>query len=793
MNSAARVSFSLLLGAAVSVCRGPSQAEEPGGGHILRSVVFEGRESIPAETLLEVAGIEPGSPWRPAAAAEARERLSSWPYIESVSEPRVTQEPDGSVTVVFSIKERVLLGRVELDGNSFFRTEVLLPEIDLKPGQIYREEALRSAEKKVISSYQREGFLFAFAEAVAGPPERGRRDILLRVSEGRRVTVSEISLDGADQVPASQALSALRLQPRRLFGLISRGYYEPDAMEPDLDRLRAFYAARGYLSAQVDFRGIEFDSQMRSARVRLQVKEGPRSKVTAVRVLGSKLFPARLLVETAAVPTGTHFSQEEVEKGHQRLVRWYEEHSDNLPVIEAKLLWRTEEEKEVLFVIREEERHEVGLVEIRGNRITRDRVVRQEVTLVPGSPFLPTEVRRTQERLMKRGLFESIEISATDRIDPERPSTTITDIAIDVKEKDIMTPLLELTGGVGASSGAGEVLYFGVHRPNFDLFRLPRAWNDWKEAFRGGGQYLGVDFMPGTKESQYAFQFLEPYFFRSDFALRLDGSVDLLDRREYEESHLRGLAELEKFFDADHRVSASLGFVADQVKIHDLEQNAPPDVVAAEGRTFLAYPRLEVRYDGRDRDPYSGPRGLLVSARFDLAEKSFGSEVEFARARASAEYFLGLFDDRPDYRHVLHAGASLLWAEGRGGDEVPFFERFYLGGPRSFRGFDYRELGPHQGTTPVGGEGGIYGTVDYSFPLIVRELRAFGIFDWGDLEPSFSEISTGRFRTAAGGGLMVRSKIMGQFLWATLYWVQALSSEPGDEEQLFSFSLGMPL
>ena len=112
-------------------------------------------------------------------------------------------------------------------------------------------------------------------------------------------------------------------------------------------------------------------------------------------------------------------------------------------------------------------------------------------------------------------------------------------------------------------------------------------------------------------------------------------------------------------------------------------------------------------------------------------------------------------------------------------------------GPFTFRGFEYRGLGPHQGDTPVGGGGLLHGTVRYSMPLFFRELRAFAMFDWGDLESEFGEISTGRFRTAAGGGISVRLQVLGNALPANFYWMKALSSEAGDEEELFSFSLNV--
>ncbi|MGQ9592385.1 MAG: BamA/TamA family outer membrane protein, partial [Planctomycetota bacterium] len=220
------------------------------------------------------------------------------------------------------------------------------------------------------------------------------------------------------------------------------------------------------------------------------------------------------------------------------------------------------------------------------------------------------------------------------------------------------------------------------------------------------------------------------------------------------------------------------------------EAGAPPDALAAEGRTCLSHPRLELRYEGLERNAFSGPVGLFARAHADFASEGTGSDVSFARAAASADWFVPVIEPEPDYRHVLRLGVRGMWVRGLGGDRVPLFERFYLGGPRSFRGFEYRGLGPREAGVPLGGEAGIAGTVEYSFPIVWRELRGVAVFDWGDLEPSFSDVRLGRFRAAAGGGISLRLKLFGRVVPANFYWVGDLTSERGDRTQLFSFTIG---
>jgi len=741
------------------------------------------------ETLLSVAGLKAGDAFSPEAEEKAFRRLVRYPYLSSVEPPTEERLADGSIDIVFRIRERSVIGDVRIAGSDALDAAGLLAEANLSTGQPLTEAATEAARDAILARYHREGFLLTSVDAKVEPAGDGRVNITFSVTEGEKVRLRDVELEGAEKLPASESLNVIGIRPRRLFGLLSGGFYVPEDLDAELEKLHLHYVSHGFLSAVVGFCGLDFDGGFRTAVLKLCVSEGPRYLLAAVRVEKSKIFPDKTLEEAAAIPTGDFYSSEAVERGRDRLLCWYEQHSDRIPRIRIHNEYGEGDRVTVVFEIEEEMFLEVGEVEIRGNRLTRDRVLRKNVTLIPGKPFAPSEVRRTRERLEASGICEKVEIGLAERADPQRPDTRSYDVDIQVKEPKSFGQLIQLGGE--ASSGSGVVGQLEIQRANFDLFRLPRAWDDWKGAFTGGGQYLDFRLAPGTQQSVYSLLFVEPYFFRSDLALSIQGGLKLYDWDTYDENRLGGSVTLEKFFDGDHRWSAALSYVGERVRISDLDKDAPPDAIAVEGDTVLSYPRLELRCDLRELNFYSGPKGFFASARMDLALTALGSDVSFVRGAASANYYLHLFDDRPDYRHILHAGVNVLWMEGLDGSDVPLFEKFYLGGPATFRGFQYRRLGPAENGTPVGGQGGLHGTLEYSFPLVVRELRGVAVLDWGDLEPTFSEISTDRFRLAAGGGLEVRIKLLGQLMPANFYWVKAITSEPGDRLELFSFTLGL--
>jgi len=763
--------------------RGEEPAEPPPpGAHTVRTVTFEGREIHAEQTLLALAGIRPGDPWTEAAAVEVVRQLAAAPFLAEIGLPRAVPAPGGGVDVLIRVRERRLIGSVRFLGQDALLESTLLQAAGLESGKPLLNSSLSEAKEGILARYHEDGFLLAEVEIEVLPGAGGRADVSVQVREGRRLYVRDVRIEGAEQISAGEVLSMISLQPRRFFGFISRGYYVPGRIAEDLQRIRRFYRSRGHLAVEAFFGGIEIDEKRSECRVALQVREGPRYKLLGTRIEGNRLFSRAHFESEGPLPEGGYYSEEAAQDGLRRILRWYQEHADIVPRVVLKREYQGSDGVTIVYEVREEEHYTTGLVKILGNRRTRDRAIRKDVTLVPGGPFTLLELERTEERLRANGALAGFEVRDRPAAEPN-----VRDVEVIVDEKQ-QTGMWEAGGG--ASAGAGEVAYFHVRESNLDIFRLPVSWGDWSGAFRGGGQTLDLEVIPGSRESEYRFRFTEPYFFRSDLALSLGGGTSIYDRRTYDETRLRAALLLQKHFDRDRRWSLSLGYIADAVNIDDVDGDAPVDVFDAQGHTFLGYPRAELKYDALEPSYFSGPRGLLAAGTADFGDSATGSELDFARASLSVDAFAGFFDDRIDYQHVVRVSADLGWIEGLG-EDIPLFERYYLGGPRSFPGFRYRRLGPSSGRTALGGEGMLHGAVEYSLPLVRPELRAFGLFDWGDLEPSFSRLDLDRFRTAAGGGLHIRLKIGEQRIPATLYWMKALSSERGDREQLFSFTVGI--
>ena len=165
---------------------------------------------------------------------------------------------------------------------------------------------------------------------------------------------------------------------------------------------------------------------------------------------------------------------------------------------------------------------------------------------------------------------------------------------------------------------------------------------------------------------------------------------------------------------------------------------------------------------------------------------------EITKGQFGASFFKTLWRDSQDRPHIGMTSIRFAWMEPFGNTrDIPIFERFYLGGARTVRGFRTFHLGPHEGQDFVGGTGMVYGKAEYKFPLVDRVLRGVFFVDWGILEDDLESVSTNRVRISPGGGveLTLPLPIFGT-IPIGLYWANAVRSEDEDRERLFNFSFG---
>lgn len=363
-----------------------------------------------------------------------------------------------------------------------------------------------------------------------------------------------------------------------------------------------------------------------------------------------------------------------------------------------------------------------------------------------------------------------------------RPLDDTRPLPLIIETEETQTGRLML--GVGVNSDSGLVGSIILDEQNFDWRRPPRSWDDVVKgkAWRGGGQRLRIEAVPGTEVQRYMFSFQDPYWGNTDVSFGLSGFFYDRIFSQWKEQRLGGRVNLGYHF--TKRLSGSLSFRPEVINIRDPIDPTLPDFIQVQGDSDLYGFGATVAHDSRD-SPFLATEGHLIEFSFEQVIGRFN----YPHGELDLRQYFQLWE-RPDGsgRHVL----SLTGRLGVTGGGTPIYDRYYAGGFTTIRGFGFRGVTPRKGTANVGVGGNVMvlASIEYMFPITADDMLRGVIFcDTGTVQPSFKDW-TQKYRVSPGFGLRVSIPAMGPAPLAFDFAFPVVS-QPGDNEQVFSFFLGV--
>ena len=339
--------------------------------------------------------------------------------------------------------------------------------------------------------------------------------------------------------------------------------------------------------------------------------------------------------------------------------------------------------------------------------------------------------------------------------------------------------------GAAVNSSSGIVGQFTLQEDNFDLFRPPRSFADVRNgtAFRGGGQRLRIEAVPGAQVSRYTVSLSDPFFLDSIYSAGVSGFYFSRFYDEYDEQRLGGRINVGRQLTPFWSVVGTSRL--ESVKIFGPRVGddglVPPTIAEVLGDNALFTVGASLQYDSRDRAILPG-EGTFFEAGYT---QGVG---EFTYPKFDAELWrYWTLAERPDGtgQHVLSVNGSL----GISDSDLPLFERYFLGGFQTIRGYDFRGVSPLENGVRVGGTFQTYGSVQYRFPILVNDALQGVVFtDFGTVNDS---VSFDDFRATVGAGLRVSlPQAFGPAPLAFDFAVPVAGPD-FDDEQLFSFQVGV--
>lgn len=771
-RAAALVLAGLVVSMGMLGAQDPPAAPLDPTGRVIERVEFEGIRTVDVIYLRGVAEIRPGDIWNRDAIAAACRRLAETQKFEGepFAEPR---EEDGKLVLVFVVKERPFITAIDFAGNEKFDDGKLMEEIDLEVGSPVSEFLITQARMQIEDKYREAGYSNMSVEVDAALLESEQR-VLFRISEGPRIRVDEIEFSGNAAFGNVRLRSMLETQTH--VWLFRTGAFDEEAARRDAATLKAFYVARGYLNAQVGYR-VDFGEDEGDLILTFLIEEGLQHVIKTITVEGNEVIGTDRLRSLMTLTEGSVLDADVLKADRQKLVDEYGSNGYIYNEVTTSHVFDEEDGYVHLKVsIVEGDQYRFGRIVVRGNRNTKDRVIRRELRFFPEKLYDTAAAKKAEQRLTETRLFNDV------RITPQGEAPGVRDALVSVEEADTTTILF----GVGVTSNSGLVGSISLEQRNFDIFDTPRTAGEFfrGRSFRGAGQTMRLQIEPGTELTRGRLEFREPYLFDREVGMALALYLFERDRDEFEERRIGFTPSLDKRF-REGLLAGWAGEVAlrfEHINIDDVDWWRAKEIREDEGDSWLTSIKLSMLRDRTDSLwlPSTGDR-LRVS--WEQAGVMGGDHV-FAKVTGSYDKYYTLKTDTFGRKHILALGASTGQILG----DAPVFEKFYGGGIGSIRGFDFRGVSPRAGIEDdrVGGDFMLLTNAEYSFPLVGSTVRGATFLDMGTVEEDFGIHS---WRAAVGFGMRIHIKYFGPIPLAFDFaWPMAKDDE--DDTQVFSFSFG---
>jgi len=698
--------------------------------------------------------------------------------------------PDG-VILTYIVQGKPRLTEILFKGNKRFSDAKLRKKLTSKIGEPLDERKLFTDSQEIQKMYQKSGYPRTEVKAVSNViEESGRATATFEITESPKVKIVQVEFVGANAFSQAKLRKVIKTRRHWMFSWITgSGYLKDEQFEDDQEKLHEFYLDSGYIDFEI--KDIQFiNPDPRTMVIRFIVYEGRQYKVGSVKFTGNKLFSLAELTNgvrfvTSTKPgkhkfgpnglemdVGDNFTPKGMAKDIEAVEDFYgakgyidvTHSTHNLNVLRIP---NTETgTMDLEFQIDEGQRSFIEKIDIRGNTKTKDRVIRRELAVSPGEVFDMVRVKISKQRLEGLNYFEKVDA----RPEPtEPPIAGHKNVVIGVDEKSTGN----LTMGAGFSSVDSIVGFAEVYQGNFDLFHPP--------TFTGGGQKFRLRVQIGTERQDYLASFIEPWFLNRKLAL----GVDLYHR----EWNFQSLDNLYNESRTGVRVSltralwsylvGSLSYTLEDVgisfnpgathahiaQIPGVGPNPPTFVVVPgntpnalwqeEGHSLLSKVGASIAYDTRGGGllPSHGQRTELFG---QFVGGPLGGDKEFYTLELkTAWYFRGFYPG-----HILELVGRTGVAESLQSEDVPFYERYYLGGLYSLRGFKYRSVSPREDhiSEPIGGDTYWFGSAEYSIPIIER-LRFAIFYDVGNVSVRPYDYSLNNFNDNVGFGIRLNLPI----------------------------------
>jgi len=694
-NSAARfLLLPLLTIALFSAAYGQNEGspDEPQPPKIRRLIVnFTGLSNVNEEVARANMSLREGEDYDQIAIDRDIRTLYRTQLFEHI-EVRLQPVGESEVDLLFDIRPKFRVSSISFDGNEKLRDNRLEKELEVSVNHILNERRVKDGAKALKDYYLKRGYSQARVEyEIDRNPATGFGNVVYKIREGGKYKISKVKFTGNENIKSRKLRRKIKTKKKGIFSLLTgSGKFDADKFEDDLEILEDVYMEEGHLDIGIDQSQVRFSyPSKRRMVIEIAVDEGKEYKVGSIGFEGNDMYKGDILRLMLGVRSGDIYRPEKIDEDVDRLEDFYGQFGYMESRVRLSRIPNvTTGNMDIVYQIYESEKYQVESIKIEGNTKTKSTVVIRELAMGPGSTFDSVRMDASKMRLENTRYFEDVSLTPQTTQIPGRR-----DLRITFQEGRTGN----FSFGAGFSSLEKGTFFIELTQSNFDIL-------NWRGAFQGDGQKFRLRAQIGSLSSQIMLAFEEPWLFEKRLAFgfnifKTESSLSDLysvGQDGFDVSLRKRLFEL-----IEGRVSYSLvqyGYSDFGPQI-DQAQRA----LFEESNGDISSVNLLLLRDTRDRiiNTWSGSRFELD---LTTAGGPLGGNFQYNKIESRNAIYLPLTRWHTQTIEVLLRAGVVKEA----GDStfVPYEERFYLGGPNTLRGFEFRDVSPKEGFyAPAVGQG----------------------------------------------------------------------------------------
>ena len=716
----------------------------------------------------------------------------------------IARNPDGSLTVTFTVIEQPYVAEVEFADLGYFQRSPLEKFVETKAGSWLNPLILENDRRAIEEHFQDKGYRYARV-TVRQQDDHGNVKVTFFTDLGPEIKVANVVY--------------LNLPPKAFPKQLDQGLlnapgaaYHAELMTFDQGAVVRTLQDLGWLDTRLKDTRAEVTDYIRplddrrrngpsfapdgekndSVMLVYDLAPGERYYLGSVSFVGNTVASGAQLREAFQLAEGVPYKRVDIERAIERARRVISNQGyARCDIRVDRGLDLVNHRVNLVLHVEEGRKYRIGRIDVHGNYVTKDAVVRRAIDLVPGDLWNDDDIDESKRQIQRTGLFKNNPmrpIRLAPRFPADRPDEA--DLRVDLEEDNTGT----LNFQVGYSSADGVFIQLGFGERNFNLqgFIAGLFTGELTRDWRGAGQNLnlGVQWSSDTVNADVSWT--NPHLMDGPYALTVGYSYVNSRRRAWEEKRSIPTVTLGRYF-LNNDLRLNLTYAYTDLNVEDAESDAPNDAIFGEGDYYHNSLTFGQSYDRLD-NPRMPTRGYQVSASETYGSDPLANSSQYWSYTLKGDHFLPLIEGEQGGVTYLHVNAR--WSQIRtlgDNDLVPFYQRYFGGGPSPrHRGFESDRLTPTE-INIYGNEADVGGTTD---ALISAELSVpvqdnnegirLALFtDWGNVWGAGDNIEFGDLRKAVGFG--VRFPIM---IPVALDFAWLLDAKDGESNSQIQFTLG---